>query len=123
MTLDLSTLKPGDVCITRDGEEVSYIGLVPFEKLTPYVFAKSYGRVTTFFTRSKYGLMPHFVGENPNDIISLKPKVIERWVNVYEHNGDLYMDNVYKSEADAKGLSGRDSGKYCNTIRITNERE
>lgn len=119
MTLDLSTLKPGDVCITHDGIEIVYVGVNTLNDKYPLIF----GGKQCSYSYTKCGKIV-FGGCNPGDIISLKPKVIERWVNVYRKDGTIHISSTFIIVHDAI-VAGMKEGnsEYIKTIRITDEKE
>lgn len=104
--MDCSTLKPGDICITRDGREVEFIGSRSHLTSTSingnnntYVFC---WRDIPYLV-GKDGLYRHSKCCDENDIIRKKPekKVFEQWINIYTGEENWSDYNTRKEADDA----------------------
>lgn len=85
MTIDCSKLVPGQICVTRNGYEVEYIGKSTTNNVKfPYIFFSVCSGATACTSK---GLYYHSDKLSIYDIISVKkPKrVLDCWVNVYTH--------------------------------------
>lgn len=126
-SVDFEKLQPGDVCITRGDNDATFIGRhpdinvrSPYPIERPYVFA--IGNQLILLTKDGKFYTQDI---SDKDIIFLKPKVIERYVNVYLQSGvNLWVGSIYETEKEAKDASSSIGAfEYIKTIRITNERE
>lgn len=99
MTFNYKDLKPGDVCIMRNGDEATFVGVNPYDSEQPYVFAM----VSRIQNHSEDGGFYGF-STDPRDIISKKPEKITRWVNVYNPEEKCYLYDK-RSDADRYAIS------------------
>lgn len=115
---DLNAALEGQPVITRDGRKVtelhhfkSYDGDYP-------VYAVINNAVLSYTKEGKYNKSCG----HPLDLC-MAPKVIEKWMNIYEEEGILWMSVGHDSEAEAKAkiICGI-SAKYIKTIKVTNEK-
>jgi hypothetical protein len=83
MAFDCSTLKPGDVCLTNNGERAEYIGKRSWSSTHVYVFDHMRHRLLGHDENGEIG------GGNPDLFIArMEPKKrkIEFWVNIFRDN-------------------------------------
>lgn len=89
MTIDCSTLKPGNVCLTRGGGEAVFIGINPtkLDDSDCYVFA-CYDDVWNYYKNGRFKLAL----DDSYDIISIKPekKVLKGWMGFKPNNSWIW---------------------------------
>lgn len=97
MTFNCKDLKVGDVCIMRNGDEATFIGVNPYADEFKYIFAHKEHAFPEVYSYAENGSFDSDTVNSSLDIIRKKPEKITKWINIYDV-GDEFFDT--KEEAD-----------------------
>jgi hypothetical protein len=115
---DLERALAGEPVITRDSKEVTQLTLFKV-KNTSYPLHGVLDNLLYKWTEDGKFFSG---GENHEADLFMKPKIVEKFYNVYYNKEQNYLllAGTYETKAEAKEI-GKTADHYVKTIRVTNE--